>query len=424
MRTFSRLALMAGLVLPFVTGNGSAQTASGTYTTLYSFDTRTGAAEPLTNVTVGSNGELYGITNFSYGTAFELTPPKAPGGAWAFKVIYGFGPGYPLGNGSNPEAGMVLDSSGTLYGTVSSVDAPNGYGAVFQLTPPTSGKLWTYAELAGFLKGRYKDNGATPWGGVVFGSNGALYGTATVGGVSGRGVVFELSAPAAGSTGWTETVLYSFTGQNGDGANPYTGVVAAQDGTIFGTTTNGGTANHGTAFQLTPPGMPDAPWTQAILHSFTGRDGDGALPSGLSMGKNGMLYGTSFGGGDYGYGTVFELIPPQPGGAWKARALYSFTGQNGDGSGPYSGVTIGPSGALFGTTSGGGAANVGTIFELTPPSVAGGAWSESILHSFTGLNGDGAYPEAGLVFGSAGVLYGTTYGGGDLGAGTVFRFTL
>jgi uncharacterized repeat protein (TIGR03803 family) len=143
----------------------------------------------------------------------------------------------------------------------------------------------------------------------------------------------------------------------------------------------------------------------------------------LSRGKSGALYGTTFGGGAWGYGTVFELIPPPTaGGVWKEKALYSFTGQNGDGIGPYSGVIIGTDGALYGATSGGGTANYGTVFELRPN--GGGAWTETILHSFTGQNGDGAYPEAGLIFGASGVLYGTTYGGGTAGDGTVFRLTL
>ncbi|MGC9951707.1 MAG: choice-of-anchor tandem repeat GloVer-containing protein [Bryobacteraceae bacterium] len=424
MTRFQCLVLMGSIGVPFAMGRAAAQTPQGTFTTLYSFSTRNGAAQPLTPVTVGNNGVLYGIASYGSGTAFELSPPAVAGGPWTFQVIYCFCPGYPLGDGEDPEAGLVLDSSGTLYGTVTQVDEINGYGAVFELTPPATGSTaWIYTPLFGFGEGRVQDRGVTPWGGVVFGGDGALYGTTIAGGTSNEGTVFELSPPVSTGGGWTETVLHSFTGRNGDGAQPYAGVVVAGDGAVFGTTSYGGASNYGTVYELTPPSNPGTAWTETVLHQFTGHNSDGTLPSGLSMGKSGALYGTTFGGGAWGYGTVFELIPPPTaGGVWKEKALYSFTGQNGDGIGPYSGVIIGTDGALYGATSGGGTANYGTVFELRPN--GGGAWTETILHSFTGQNGDGAYPEAGLIFGASGVLYGTTYGGGTAGDGTVFRLTL
>src|SRR5579863_1951918 len=158
--------------------------------------------------------------------------------------------------------------------------------------------------------------------------------------------------------------------------------------------------------------------TDLTLYSFTGGSDGGDPLSNLVMDAAGNLYGTTFVGGAYGAGEVFELSP-SGGGDWSEKVIYSFTGGL-DGANPYySGVIFDASGNLYGTTVEGGASNLGTVFELSP---TGGNWSEKVLYSFAG-GIDGASPYAGLIFGAAGSLYGTTYAGGAYDDGTVFQLT-
>jgi len=147
------------------------------------------------------------------------------------------------------------------------------------------------------------------------------------------------------------------------------------------------------------------------LYSFTGQNGDGGSPQcNLAKGPGGVLYGTTYYGGTASLGTVFELTPPAAaGGAWTETVLYSFTGQNGDGSFPRNGVAVASSGVLYGTTDNGGAGpcqlGCGTAFSLTPPASPGGAWTESVLHKFGTKKGDGFLYPSNLVIGPGGVLY-------------------
>jgi uncharacterized repeat protein (TIGR03803 family) len=154
---------------------------------------------------------------------------------------------------------------------------------------------------------------------------------------------------------------------------------------------------------------------ETVLHSFaTGSTPDGANPeAALVIGENGVLYGTTSTGGDTGNGTVFQLAPPAAaGGAWTETVLHNFTGA--DGSGPQATLLIDNRGSLFGTTVSGGAAGDGTVFVLNPPASAGATWTENVLHSFTG-RGDGANPFGPVILVN-GLLYGTT----NSGYGTIF----
>ena len=298
-------------------------------------------------------------------------------------------------------------------------------------------------------------DGTNPYAGVVIGSGGVLYGTTYYGGTGscpplpGCGTVFSLTPPASPGGFWTETVLHNFTGT--DGANPFAGLVIGSGGVLYGTTQgtdqSGGSlcepsGSCGTVFSLTPPSSPGGAWTETVLYSFQGGlVGDGQNPlASVEIGKGGVLYGTTYSGGipPAGAGTVFSLTPPaSPGGAWTETVLYSFKGGLiGDGSVP-SGVVIGSGGVLYGTTYYGGStsAGYGTVFSLTPPASPGGAWTETVLHNFTGCGffcgSDGANPQAGVVIGSGGVLYGSTQYGGycnsgssyGRGCGTVFSLT-
>jgi uncharacterized repeat protein (TIGR03803 family) len=167
-------------------------------------------------------------------------------------------------------------------------------------------------------------------------AGGVLVGTTTSGGVGcvpvGCGTVFSLTPPTSPGGSWTEAVLYSFTGISGDGANPYGGIVSGAGGALYGTTAYGGCAGCGTVFSLTPPESPNRPWVETVLHSFTGSPNDGSGPSaGVVIGGGGVLYGTTEYDGALNAGTVYSLTPPaSPGSTWTESVLHNFTGVPGD----------------------------------------------------------------------------------------------
>ncbi|HTC46724.1 MAG TPA: choice-of-anchor tandem repeat GloVer-containing protein [Candidatus Aquilonibacter sp.] len=145
-----------------------------------------------------------------------------------------------------------------------------------------------------------------------------------------------------------------------------------------------------------------------VIHTFKGT-GDGYGPWGqLLHDSQGNLYGTTINGGAYNYGSVFELTPPAGIGPWTESILYSFNGSSADLQGPQSGLVMDTAGNLYGTTFWGGVKNQGTVFELSPPAISGGIWSEATLFQFEGRRGNGA---GGLVMSPSGVLYGTTLWG-------------
>ena len=279
--------------------------------------------------------------------------------------------------------------------------------------------------------------------------NGELYGTTASGGTGpydGFGVVFKLTPPAQGQTGWTETVLYRFQGGS-DGSTPVSTLIAGKDGALFGTTAEGGGAatcpysdgSCGTVFKLTPPAKGETSWTETVLHRFTGIDGAEPEPfSGrLIADEEGSLYGTTTVGGSANNGTVFKLAPPRKGEtAWKETVLYSFCSSLAcaDGSLPGSSLILDNDGALYGTTTGGGSGAFisgggGTLFKLTPPTKGETAWRESVLYNFCSKQGcsDGVQPLVAPIVGKDGALYGTTDGDKDAASGhpgengTVFR---
>lgn len=376
-----------------------------------------------------------------------------------FSVDYSFkGPGAK--DGAVPTATLIQDPAGNLYGTTSSGGGTgcggSGCGVVFKLNA-TNHETVLHAFSG--------SDGATPYGALVMDGAGNLYGTTSSGGASGLGTVFKIDANGM------ETVLHNFTG-NPDGSNPYAGLVMDNSGNLYGTTENGGVSNLGTIFQI------DRNGAETVLHSFAGQPSDGADPkAGLTLDSDGNLYGTTFSGGSAGFGTAYQLDTTNA-----ESVLYNFTGQ-GDGGDPIGGLTLDSSGTLYGTTTMGGSSSgkrvlgggpsgdrpygccKGIVYELaggeqtilytftggndggTPSStlvlsngalygttVAGGpghngtAFSvtiangtESVLHGFKGGT-DGGSPGAGLLLNSAGVLYGTTQGGGHFQKGTVFQY--
>ena len=377
---------------------------------LHSFNLNgTDGIAPEAELLLDGSGNLYGTTYsggpFSVGIVFELTPKQ--GGGFTESIVHSFN--FNGTDGANPLfAGLVRDSAGNYYGTTSAGGAYDS-GTVFELTPDGGGS-WSEKVLYSF--GHYTD-AATPLASLIFDGAGNLYGTASQGGIHLLGAVFELSPSG---DGWTEKVLHSF-GNGTDGYYPESGLIFDSAGNLYGTTYFGGIHESGTAFQLTPNGT--GGWTERVLHSFDLSSGDGALPlSGLTFDSAGNLYGTTGVGGLHFSGTVFELSP-NGGGGWNETLLHSFNLTGSDGALPQGSLIFDAANNLYGTTENGGIHSDGTVFQLTPN--GGGGWTEKVLHSFDGTNGN--EPEAGVIMNAAGNLLGTTYMGGANNYGTVFELT-
>ncbi|HEX3666381.1 MAG TPA: choice-of-anchor tandem repeat GloVer-containing protein [Rhizomicrobium sp.] len=308
--------------------------------------------------------------------------PPCPAKASVFKVIHAFRGG---GDGAYPGAGVTFDQAGAMYGTTEG-GGPQNAGTVFTIAPNGEESV-VYA----FKGGR---DGSDPTAPLLMTGSGTVYGVTSEGGGTGCGgngcgTVFKLSPDGR------ETVLYLFQGGSSDGAFPLGGLIADQQGNLFGTTANGGIDGCsdyngcGTIFKLAPDG------TETVIYRFTGGD-DGGLPlSGLVADRNFNLFGTTGMGGAHTLGVVYKLV-----GGRQQKVLHAFDGQ--DGAFPSSSLILDTSGDLYGTTSAGG--NQGVVFKLAPDG------TETLLHSFTGV--DGASPSAGLVVEGKLNLYGTTSGGG------------
>ena len=344
-------------------------------------------------------------------TALALVVISAqPAIAQTETILYSFcRPG--CADGAGPDAGLLMDSAGNLYGTTYDGGlSPNYQGVVYKLTPRG-------AETALHSFGAVANDGNHPSGQLIMDTLGNLYGTTRMGGSNntsggGDGTVFKLSPDG------TETILYNFGASSTDGIEPTAGVIADAEGNLYGTTFEGGAYGEGTVFRLTPEGV------ETILHSFAGGSTDGAGPwTGLTMDSNGNLYGTTqYGGtGDRppGYGgTVFEISANGD-----YSILHNFAGPATDGSYVNASLTLDSRGNLYGTTYNGGADayDAGTVFKLTPGS--NGSWEETILYNFTNLTAACRNPYSAVVFDSAGTLYGTTAYGGTHGFGCLYSLT-
>jgi uncharacterized repeat protein (TIGR03803 family) len=259
------------------------------------------------------------------------------------------------------------------------------------------------------------DGGQQPSGGLVADSSGALYGVTSQGGTFNEGTVFQLIPPASPGGAWTEAVLYNFQGGS-DGAGPFNGVVMGNSGELYGATVDGGITNDlcsegcGTVFQLTPPAVAGGAWTHMILYSFTGA-ADGGIPeAGPLQLHNGALYGATFSGGIVS-GSYYELAPPSsPGGAWTETVIYALPG-DGDGY-PGPSVIFGSDGNLYGTHPSGG------IYQCIPPAAPGGSWTTNLIYTFPSR-----VEPIQLTAGPAGELYGTILDNTNKGHGGVFELT-
>jgi uncharacterized repeat protein (TIGR03803 family) len=397
-----------------------------TVETIYNFTHQSGGA-PAAGVTIGSGGELYGTTDGSgIGTVFSLTPPSAPGGLWTEHILHEFS---NSPDGFLPQAGVTVGPGGIVYGTTfyggDTLCAQDlGCGTVFSVTPPAApGDPWTEAVIHAFND----EDGSGPASNLAVRKDGVLYGTTSRGGSifeENCGTVFSLAPPAVAGGAWTERVLHMFAGP-ADGCNP-NGVAIGAGGVLYGTTSQQGPGELGTVFALAPPTTAGGAWTETILYSFAydsqGGKSDGANPSSaVTIGGNGALYGTTGTGGTGAVcacGTVYSLTPPAAaGGAWTKTILYSFGATATDPSFPQ-GVTFGSGGrVLYGTTLDSGGGCCGVLYLLSPPPVSGGNWMETILYSSTTPGG----VNAGLAVGKNGVVYGSA-GGLDESGGTVFAY--
>ena len=392
-----------------------------------------------------------------------MTTLATAGLAQTFTLLHTFTGG---ADGGNPSSGLTMDPQGNLYGTTFAGGL--GYGTVFKLARAGSG--WLFTPIYSF----HGSDGSGPYGRVVFGPEGRLYGTTSTGGggnckfagYQGCGTVFRLQPPASACKSfacpWTETVLY-YAHQDG-GIFLYGDVVFDQAGNLYTTVFNGGELDAGYVVELAPNGNN---WISKILHNFNpseGGGGDGANPNaGVIFDAAGNLYGTTVNAGRGGCGIAYELSPNgstwtetnlhafianpdgcEPhaplifdahgnlygtavsvgpneggtvfelspnGGSWTFSVQWAFSTQGSGGDSPNGPVTLDANGNIWGTTGGTGCCGWGTVFELTPAS--GGGWSETVLYYFE-ESGDGANPDTGLIFDAQGNAYGTTLRGGNL----------
>ena len=313
---------------------------------------------------------------------------RTAGAALFLQTLHGFG-----SNPKNPQAGLVQVNDGSFFGTTEFGGTNGENGIVFRITP--NGVFTSFFSFNGI-------DGSRPLAGLIKSADGRLYGTTAFGGTNGdNGTVFGIT------TNGVFASMFSFNGANGSG--PAATLVQGSDGNLYGTTAFGGAGtDNGTVFRITTNGV----FTSLFSFPSNGRSGSGPTGS-LIQGSDGNFYGTTTAGGlNSDHGTVFRITP-----SGALTSLFSFDGTNG--SGPSAGLAQGSDGNFYSTTEFGGANDNGTVFKITPGGVV------TTLHSFSGP--DGNYPVAGLATGSDGNFYGTTSGdrafGGTNTFGTVFRMT-
>jgi uncharacterized repeat protein (TIGR03803 family) len=395
-------ALFGVLVAPSVQAQISVSSAGAAdqYKILHYFAS-TGYG-PGAGLVADSADNLYGTTYSSnadtcgmQGCGTVFKLSRESGGKWSYTVIHHF----QLSEGEGPESNLIFDSSGNLYGTASGGGASNT-GTVFELSP--SGSMWKVKVLYSF--GNPPDV-VGPWGALAFDAKGNLYGSANAGGGHGQGGIFELKRSG---DQWKERLIHNFTGGFDGGQPGPVNLIWDSAGTLYGTTQVGGKYFNGVVYKLAPSS--GGSWIETVLYNFTGGSDGGEPTSGVIFDANGNLYGTASEGGlkacgvgsQYYCGTVFELTPST--GKWKFSLLHAFDGTNG--WSPFFGLLLSSRGSFYWTTLWGGRDNYGIVFKL---SQSGDSWTEIMLQVFD-LK-DGSAPR-GLMLGQQGTLYGTATSGG------------
>jgi len=370
-----------------------------TETNLYSFGGQPDGDQPRAGVIQGTNGNFYGTTYDGGTSNLGAVFRLTPGGSYT--NIYSFG-SQPF-DGTHPSSGLIQGSDGNFYGTATE-GGTNLCGTVFRISLSGS-----YSNLYSF-QGPTND-GQSPAVGLTRGNDGNFYGVTQGGGATGSGTVFRFT------TNGTETMLYSFAGATNDGWQPLAPLVLGSDGNFYGTTFFGGITNipsigfgyvlgFGTVFRISPGG------SYQVLYYFGSKVPDGFAPGQLVQASDGNFYGAALDGGTFtNRGAIFQITP---GGS--ESLFYSFDIQPGEGLGAGS-LMIGSDGNFYGTTTKGGTYNIGTVFRISP----GG--SETVLYSFGSQPNDGNEPLGGLIQANGGNLYGTTLKGGAGTDGMIFELT-
>lgn len=395
-----------------------AHQAAASSLTVIGTDAPLTSGSPTGGVVSDGNGGLLllnsggpGKANDLNGAILHLVPPTGGATSWTESVVYRFQGGE---DGTYPQGDLLADGAGGYYGTTFGGGTANS-GTFYHLTPTASG-LWTHTVLYNFAGGSSDAGGIH--GALSMDAAGNIYGTSSgnastsVGGKK-LGAVFELTPPATAGGSWTEQVIAQFAGSPSDGQGPIKPVLDAS-GNIYTDTISGGPKNKGEVVMLTPPASAGGTWTKTVLYSFTGGL-DGSFPTTLHL-VNGVLYGTTLGGGAHHGGTFFSLT--NTGGSWTKTDLYDFGATGSDGTSPEGGRPQ-PDGSFIGATGKGGANGMGTYYKLTP--VAGG-FTETVLYSLTGgSNGQG--PHGQLLSDGAGGFFDNTQHGGPHNSGVIVDFT-
>jgi uncharacterized repeat protein (TIGR03803 family) len=326
---------------------------------------------------------------------------------------------------------LAIDGAGNLYGTTSQ-NGLNNFGMAYKLSPNANGS-WAETDIYNFTTGLAVGitSESSPTG-LLLDSAGNLYGANEETGSKNYGSVFKLTPGAKG--GYSEKDLFDMTGVTD---HPEGSLIFDNAGNLYGTTLNGGANGFGAVYELIL--QPGGVYKQSVLYSFAGYPTDGSNPvAALVFDTAGNLYGTTIQGGDssnckgiqrnpIGCGTVFEL-QPVAGGGWTELMLHSFTGATADGATPNGSLIVDSNGNLFGTTAIGGKKNCASggadsgCGTVFELSPGNGSWTENILYEFTNST-DGALPQAAVVFDAFGNLYGTTLGIANTSYGTVFKLT-
>jgi uncharacterized repeat protein (TIGR03803 family) len=399
--------------------------AEAQLTVLHQFTGGADGGTPYAALISDAAGNLYGTTSkggsSNYGTAYELSPPAAGGSVWDETVLYSFDGG--LG-GDGSLGALVFDKAGNLYGMASggSVAHPayRTVGNIFELTPPAAGKsIWGHQILRQFTVADQDHGGHPYYAALILDAQGVLYGTTMAPNI------FSLSPPVTPGGIWQfKNLAFIYN------APKYGSLAFDRHGALYGTTDFGpGNDGVGTIYQLNPPAAGQKTWHNRTILTFTRQLNAYNPQSGVTFDEQGNIYGTTTSG------TIYKLSPADSTeSTWKYSSLYTFKGGSGsdpsDGFLPVGPVALGVS--LYGTTLLGGSAQCtvsppagipnngcGVIYRLMPPAAGKTTWTEKVLYRFTGGN-DGAYPYAGLLV-KDGALYGTTWGGGQYGHGTVFK---
>lgn len=408
--SISSLAALAFILFLAITLTAGAQN----FQVIYNFTGGADGASPSTGLTMDGLGNIYG-TAFGggaqgYGTIFSL---DNDGGGWSIAPIYTFQAG---SDGAGPNGALVIGPDGALYGSTSAGGGGGcvngsgyrGCGTVYSLRPPGRAPTTAIYNWSSNILHRFSTtDGSYPQGALTFDSSGNIYGTTVGGGSAGFGLIYEL---ISSGDGWTEDILYQAQG-DGDGTFPMGGVIFDRSGNLYGIFTKNGPNKYGAVFELSPSG---SGWRESTVHSFTYQGNDGSSPQGgLIFDNSGNLYGSTVHDVNGG-GTVYEM---EHSSGWSYNFLYGLSG--GLDLGPYDKLAMDSAGNLYGTTYGDGRYGYGSVFKLTR---SGGGWIYSSLHDFTGGT-DGGNPICQLVFDANGNLYGTAVGGGTNSKGVVFEIT-